>query len=84
MSEDRLAFIDEDVASLKEAGLFINLRTIESAQGAWLTVDGKRVLNFCSNNYLGLANDPRMNTAARDRSAWMWPRHRGWIGPMFR
>jgi glycine C-acetyltransferase len=64
MTEDRLAFIDEDTASLKEAGLLINLRTIQSAQGAWLTVDGKRVLNFCSNNYLGLANDSRMNAAA--------------------
>ena len=64
MSQDKLAFIDEDIANLKEAGLFTNIRTIESAQGAWLIVDGKRVLNFCSNNYLGLANDPRMNAAA--------------------
>ncbi len=65
MAEDKLAFIDEDVADLKETGLYINIRTIESAQGAWLVVDGKRVLNFCSNNYLGLANDRRMNEAAR-------------------
>ncbi len=65
MTKDKLAFIDEDVASLKEQGLFINIRTIESAQGPWLTVDGKRVLNFCSNNYLGLANDPRMKEAAK-------------------
>jgi len=65
MTKDKLAFIDEDVAGLKEQGLFINIRTIESAQGAWLIVDGKRVLNFCSNNYLGLANDPRMKEAAK-------------------
>jgi glycine C-acetyltransferase len=65
MTEDKLAFIDQDIASLKESGLFINVRTIESAQGAWLVVDGKRVLNFCSNNYLGLADDPRMNQAAK-------------------
>ena len=65
MAKDKLAFIDEDVASLKEQGLFINIRTIESAQGAWLTVDGKRVLNFCSNNYLGLADDPRLKEAAK-------------------
>ncbi len=65
MTEDKLAFIDQDVASLKESGLFINIRTIESAQGAWLVVDGKRVLNFCSNNYLGLASDPRMDDAAK-------------------
>ncbi len=65
MAKDKLAFIDEDVANLKEQGLFINIRTIESAQGAWLTVDGKRVLDFCSNNYLGLANHPRMREAAK-------------------
>jgi glycine C-acetyltransferase len=64
MAEDKLAFIDQDIADLKETGLYINIRTIESAQGAWLVVDGKRVLNFCSNNYLGLANDPRMSKAA--------------------
>ena len=45
---------------LKEAGLYNRIRTISSPQGAWLVVDGKRVLNFCSNNYLGLANHPRM------------------------
>jgi len=65
MAKDTLAFIDEDMAELQEKGLYINLRTIESAQGAWLVVDGKRVLNFCSNNYLGLANHPRMNEAAK-------------------
>jgi glycine C-acetyltransferase len=65
MAKDKLAFIDEDIADLKDQGLFINIRTIGSAQGAWITVDGKRVLDFCSNNYLGLANDPRMNEAAK-------------------
>jgi glycine C-acetyltransferase len=65
VAKDKLAFIDEDVANLKEQGLFINIRTIETAQGAWLKVDGKKVLNFCSNNYLGLANDPRLRAAAK-------------------
>nr|MBC7243902.1 glycine C-acetyltransferase [Chloroflexota bacterium] len=65
MEKDKLAFIDEDVASLKEQGLFIRIPTIESAQGPWLIVDGKQVLNFCSNNYLGLANHPRMKEAAK-------------------
>jgi glycine C-acetyltransferase len=65
MAKDKLAFIDEDVAGLKEQGLFINIRTIESAQGAWIIVDGMRVLDFCSNNYLGLANHPRMREAAK-------------------
>jgi len=65
MPEDKLSFIDQDVASLKEAGLFINIRTIGSPAGPWMIVDGKRVLNLCTNNYLGLANHPRLKAAAR-------------------
>jgi glycine C-acetyltransferase len=44
--------------------LLVHIRTISSPQGAWLTVDGKKVLNFSSNNYLGLANHPRLVEAA--------------------
>lgn len=58
-------WITEELTTLKEQGLYNTIRTIESAQGAWLQVDGKRVLNFCSNNYLGLANHPRLLEAAR-------------------
>jgi len=65
MAKDKLAFIDQDLATLKKQGLFINIRTIESAQGASIRVDGKQVLDFCSNDYLGLANNPRMKEAAR-------------------
>lgn len=60
-----LAWVGEELQSLKEAGLYNNIRTIGSPQGAWLQVDGQRVLNFCSNNYLGLANHPRLLQAAR-------------------
>lgn len=62
--EDKLAFIKQGLEELQEAGLYINIRTIQSAQGAWIVVDGKRVLNFCSNNYLDLANHPEMRKAA--------------------
>src|SRR3990172_4472034 len=62
---DKLAFLETELKSLREQGLFNIIRTIGSAQGAWITVDGKRVLNFCSNNYLGLANHPRMKEAAQ-------------------
>ena len=62
---DKLAFLDTELNSLREQGLFNTIRTIGSAQGAWITVDGKKALNFCSNNYLGLANHPRMKEAAQ-------------------
>jgi len=41
------------------------IREIDSAQGAWLMVDGRRALNLCSNNYLGLADDIRLKDAAK-------------------
>jgi glycine C-acetyltransferase len=63
MSEP-LAWIDDELRSLKETGLYNTIRTLDSPQGAWLVVDGKNVLNFCSNNYLGLANHPRIVQAA--------------------
>ncbi len=63
---DKLQFILDERARLEKEGLLINLRTIESPQGAWITVDGKKVLNLCSNNYLGMANHPRLRAAARD------------------
>ena len=61
-----MSFIDDALANLHESGLYNNIRVIESAQGAWLQIDGKRVLNMCSNNYLGLANHPRLVKAAKD------------------
>ncbi len=62
---DKLQWIRDEVSGLRQQGLYNTIRTIDSAQGAWLTVDGKRVLNFCSNNYLGLANDDRLREAAK-------------------
>ena len=62
---DKLGFIKEELDNLKEACLLINVRTIEGPQGAWVTVDGKKVLNLCSNNYLGLANDPQLKSASQ-------------------
>ena len=59
------AWAGDEINGLKEAGLYNHIRTIGSPQGAWLEVDGRRVLNFCSNNYLGLANHPRLVHAAQ-------------------
>jgi glycine C-acetyltransferase len=61
----KLAWLDEELQNLHEAGLYNHIRTLGSPQGAWLIVDNKKALNFCSNNYLGLANDPRIITAAK-------------------
>jgi len=61
----KTAWITQELDSLKQAGLYNRIRTIESPQGAWLQVDGKKVLNFCSNNYLGLANHPDIVAAAK-------------------
>ena len=63
---DKLAWVDEELQALRDAGLYNHIRTLGSPQGAWLEVDGKRVLNFCSNNYLGLANHPRIAQAAKE------------------
>jgi len=58
-------WIAQEIEGLKSQGLYNRIRTIGSPQGAWLVVDGKKVLNFCSNNYLGLANHPRIVAAAK-------------------
>src|SRR5512133_2832871 len=63
---DKLQWIQDELQNLKEAGLYNRIRTLSSPQGAWLVVDGKRALNFCSNNYLGLANHPRIVAAAQE------------------
>ncbi len=58
-------WIQQEIEALQNAGLYNRIRTIGSPQGAWLVVDGKKVLNFCSNNYLGLANHPALVAAAK-------------------
>jgi glycine C-acetyltransferase len=63
---DKLQWIQDEIQKLKDDGLYNRIRTLSSPQGAWLVVDGKRVLNFCSNNYLGLANHPRIVQAAQE------------------
>lgn len=60
-----LSFITQELEALKQEGLFVTIRTLESPQGAWIVVDGKRVLNLCSNNYLGFCNDPALKEAAK-------------------
>ncbi|HEY1507598.1 MAG TPA: 8-amino-7-oxononanoate synthase, partial [Solirubrobacteraceae bacterium] len=58
--------IDATLERLRGAGLYRELRTVDSAQGARVTIDGREVLLMCSNDYLGLAADPRVRAAAAE------------------
>ena len=65
MYQDFQTHLTSELAAIKEAGLFKNERLIASPQGADIVVNGKHVLNFCANNYLGLANHPALIAAAK-------------------
>jgi glycine C-acetyltransferase len=58
--------LGDQLASIRSAGLYKRERILESPQGAEITVGGRRVLNFCANNYLGLANHPEIVAAATE------------------
>lgn len=59
--------LTEEIQSIKDDGLYKKERIITSPQGAEITLDsGKKVLNFCSNNYLGLSSHPEVIKAAKD------------------
>jgi glycine C-acetyltransferase len=64
MNEKFVARIAEELQTIDEAGLFKNERIITSEQGAEIVVNGKKVLNFCANNYLGLSSHPKVIEAA--------------------
>ncbi|MBP1756784.1 MAG: glycine C-acetyltransferase [Firmicutes bacterium] len=64
--EDILNLYVKELEAIREAGLFKGESPITSAQGAKVTLaDGRTVLNMCANNYLGLANHPRILEAAK-------------------
>lgn len=56
--------LQQELQEIKDAGLYKQERIIESVQGAEITVNGRTVLNFCANNYLGLSSHPRVIAAA--------------------
>lgn len=64
MRTDPLSFVDTELASLKEQGLYRTLRELEGEQGARATFDHQNVVNLSSNNYLGLTTHPRLREAA--------------------
>ena len=59
-------FIKEELAGIKEAGLFRTLRSIEEGKGARVKIRGKELINFCSNNYLGLAGHSEVVRRTRE------------------
>ena len=61
----RATFIAAELQSAKDAGLYRQLRLVEGEQGPLLTLDGREVINFSSNNYLGIANHPALAAAAK-------------------
>jgi glycine C-acetyltransferase len=65
MQDGTTAWLQTEIDNLRAAGLYNNIRTLDSPMDAWVTIDGRRLLNFCANNYLGLANHPRVRAAAQ-------------------
>src|SRR5437868_9505758 len=66
MSDTRLRdLLRTQLDDLKAKGLYKRERLIQSPQGTAITVNGREVVNFCANNYLGLANHPEIVAAAR-------------------
>ena len=67
MAGNYLSHLEKQLAELETAGLYKHERVIDSPQSARIHVqDGGSVLNFCANNYLGLANHPQIEAAAQE------------------
>jgi glycine C-acetyltransferase len=64
MRSDPLAFLSDELAALKAQGLYRKLRILDDEQAAVTTIDGRRVINLSSNNYLGLTTHPRLRQKA--------------------
>ena len=56
--------INQELSKIRESGLYKDERIINSPQDALINVNNNQVLNFCSNNYLGLSNHPKIVDAA--------------------
>ena len=61
-----LSTLEADLQARREQGLYRSRRLVDGPQGVHLSVDGRQLLSFCSNDYLGLAADPRIAEALRD------------------
>ncbi|MBX9452517.1 MAG: glycine C-acetyltransferase [Mesorhizobium sp.] len=65
MTQDFIAHLSQELAGLEDSGLYKSERVISSMQSAEIEVGGRRVLNFCANNYLGLADSEDLRDAAK-------------------
>jgi glycine C-acetyltransferase len=65
MNHNFIERIKDELQEVKNAGLYKTERIITSPQGAEITVNEKKVLNFCANNYLGLSSHPKVIEAAQ-------------------
>lgn len=65
-TDEKTQYLADNISELQEQGLYNNIRVIDSPMDGQVVIDGKRVINFCANNYLGLANHPRLKQAAKE------------------
>jgi glycine C-acetyltransferase len=66
VNQPYLDFLASELEQLKTQGLYKTERVMASPQGAWVLADGRKVINLCANNYLGLANHPELVRAAQE------------------
>ncbi len=59
-------FLEKELSNLKEQGLYNKIRVLESAQGPWVKINGKDMLNLCANNYLGLITNEEIKKKANE------------------
>lgn len=60
------SFLEENITDLKERGLYNEIDPLQGANGPIIQIDGKKLINLSSNNYLGLATDDRLKEVAKD------------------
>jgi len=65
MENSKFDFLAQEIESLKAQGLYNTIRVLESSQGPWVTIDGRRMLNLCANNYLGLITNSKIKEIAK-------------------
>ncbi|MBT0549494.1 glycine C-acetyltransferase [Riemerella anatipestifer] len=69
ISKNYLEYLQTELQNIKNEGLYKNERIITSQQSAEIVANGKKLLNFCANNYLGLSNHPEVMKASQDAIA---------------